>query len=163
MVGKSESGFGFKFRFDDFFQERIWIWKPLDLPTIALTGRITPKVPWLCSPSLCTSCRGLLLYLNVSQLCISANPGWFRWSRRPLPNVNKQGEQRCGTFGVTDPVMWYITQPQWRRCYVWIYFSLLWVGLLLSSVTATWEFGVPLMENFIPASMVWDAIATKHD
>ena len=27
----------------------------------------------------------------------------------------------------------------------------------------TWEFGVPLMENFIPASMVWDAIASKHD
>ncbi len=27
----------------------------------------------------------------------------------------------------------------------------------------TWEFGVPLMENFIPAIMVWDAIATKHD
>ncbi len=26
-----------------------------------------------------------------------------------------------------------------------------------------WEFGVPLMENFIPASMVWDVIATKHD
>ena len=24
--------------------------------------------------------------------------------RRPLPNVNKQAEQRCGTFGVTDPV-----------------------------------------------------------
>ncbi len=32
------------------------------------------------------------------------------------------------------------------------------------SIAATsWEFGVPLMENFIPASMVWDAIATKHD
>ena len=27
----------------------------------------------------------------------------------------------------------------------------------------SWEFGVPLMENFIPANMVWDAIATKHD
>ncbi len=27
----------------------------------------------------------------------------------------------------------------------------------------SWEFGVPVMENFIPASMVWDAIATKHD
>ncbi len=26
-----------------------------------------------------------------------------------------------------------------------------------------WEFGVPVMENFIPPSMVWDAIATKHD
>ncbi len=26
-----------------------------------------------------------------------------------------------------------------------------------------WEFGVPLMENFIPDSMVGDAIATKHD
>ena len=28
----------------------------------------------------------------------------FRCSRRPLTNVNKQGEQRCGTYGVTDPV-----------------------------------------------------------
>ena len=26
------------------------------------TGCVTPKVPWLCSPCLCTSCRGLLLY-----------------------------------------------------------------------------------------------------
>ncbi len=26
-----------------------------------------------------------------------------------------------------------------------------------------WEFGVPFMENFIPASMVWDVITTKHD
>ncbi len=26
-----------------------------------------------------------------------------------------------------------------------------------------WEFAVPVMENFIPASMVWDAIVTKHD
>ncbi len=30
------------------------------------------------------------------------------------------------------------------------------------SITA-WEFGVPVMENFIPASMVWDAITTKHE
>ena len=27
----------------------------------------------------------------------------------------------------------------------------------------TWEFGVPVMENVIPASLVWDAIATKYD
>ncbi len=27
----------------------------------------------------------------------------------------------------------------------------------------SWEFDVPVMENFIPASMVWDAIASKHD
>ncbi len=61
------------------------------------------KVPWLCSPCLYTSCTGLLLYLNVSQLCIKI---WliFRCSRRPLPNVNKQGEQSHGTFGVTDSV-----------------------------------------------------------
>ncbi len=26
-----------------------------------------------------------------------------------------------------------------------------------------WEFCVPVMENFILASMVWDAISTKHD
>ena len=31
---------------------------------------VTPKVPWLCSPCLYTSCTVLLLYLNVSQLCI---------------------------------------------------------------------------------------------
>ncbi len=30
-------------------------------------------------------------------------------------------------------------------------------------VDKAWEFGVPVMENFIPASMVWEAIATKHD
>ncbi len=30
-------------------------------------------------------------------------------------------------------------------------------------VPVTWEFCVPVMENFIPASMVWNAIATKHD
>ena len=29
--------------------------------------------------------------------------------------------------------------------------------------TSPWEFCVPVMENFIPSSMVWDAIATKHD
>ena len=26
-----------------------------------------------------------------------------------------------------------------------------------------WELCVPVMDNFIPASMVWDAITTKHD
>ncbi len=25
------------------------------------------------------------------------------------------------------------------------------------------EFGIPVMESFIPANMVWDAITTKHD
>ncbi len=87
---------------------------------VTFTGCVTPKVPWLCSPCLCTSYWGLLLYLNVSQLCIIWISGhwnkikiWliFRCSRRPLPNVNKQGEQRPGTFGVTDPV--HICQPIW--------------------------------------------------
>ncbi len=32
-----------------------------------------------------------------------------------------------------------------------------------SMISTAWEFGVPVMENFIPASMLWDAIATKHD
>ncbi len=36
---------------------------------------------------------------------------------------------------------------------------------LLRSVhyLGAWEFGVPVMENFIPATMVWDAIPTKDD
>ncbi len=33
----------------------------------------------------------------------------------------------------------------------------------LPPINLPWEFGVPVIENFIPASMVWDAIATKHD
>ncbi len=79
-----------------------------------MTESVTPKVSWLCCPCLYTSCTGLLLYLNVSQLCIIWISGhwnkkklikiWlvFRCSRRPLPKVNKQGEQSHGTFGVTD-------------------------------------------------------------
>ncbi len=37
----------------------------------------------------------------------------FRYSRRPLPNVNKHGEQRCGTFGVTD--------PDKELCFFWLF------------------------------------------
>ena len=37
------------------------------------------------------------------------------------------------------------------------------IGQLCASSRDTWEFDVSVMENFIPASMVWDVITTKHD
>ena len=67
---------------------------------IALTESVTPKVPRLCSLCLFTFGRGLLLHLNISEMMQS----WlkFRYSKSPVHDIYKHGEQSLGTFGVTD-------------------------------------------------------------
>ena len=40
--------------------------------------------------------------------------------------------------------------------------NIVWHAIATKHDTA-WEFCVPVMENFIPANIVWHAIATKHD
>ncbi len=59
---------------------------------------------------------------------------------------------------------------EFRKVIIWLQMTIVAVGSFLppegdnrSSFWYSWEFGVPVMENFIPASMVWDTIATKHD
>ena len=69
-----------------------------------ITGSVTPKVPHLCSPCLFTFGRGLLLHLNHPGLAEMQSWLTFRYSKSPLHDVHKDGEQSHGTFGVILPV-----------------------------------------------------------